>query len=246
MPKYSRFNLKPINLLTALTYGFTALLLSNCGIPTNGQTNPSQQNKAMTFKLEDYKAASEAQKKLSELFPAGTDNEVLVNFMEKIGVECAVEENTVKCYALIPNPEKTQANPEKTQSYEWLVTTTGANNKISAIEVQSWEVPRTKFDTARVRGFRFEDYETAESALAKLTQLFPAGSQPKDFLAFMQELKVDCTGPFKNPEGKMLIDCEYQVPQSYWTAWSWSVYAELDADGKQISQIRAYRDYASP
>lgn len=87
--------------------------------------------------------------------------------------------------------------------------------------------------SANTASFRFEDYETAESAQEKLLSIFPIGSSLNNLINKMNSLKADCYEPEPGDEdyGKA-IACHYMENDILFVSRKWIAIAYFDGNQK--------------
>jgi hypothetical protein len=93
------------------------------------QTLSTSGAKNMSFRFEDYEQGEDAQKKLLELYPVGSDHKVLADYLKSINrMKCTrVEEvSSLECEYLIPTSQFS--------SISWLISVFENAGKISKIE----------------------------------------------------------------------------------------------------------------
>jgi hypothetical protein len=109
---------------------------------------------------------------------------------------------------------------------------------------QPQEEKNTNLASMKTMKFKFEDYQTAETAQAKLNSLFSKGTSVDEFKSQMKDLGADCYDPDFH-EGGQFIACHYREKTAFLFQSWWFVKAELD-DNSKINIIKVERGVTAP
>jgi len=153
--------------------------------------------------------------------------------MKKLKAECDENLEWTFCYYY--------TDPKSPAPKEWSVMAEADNGQITALHVGYFDhSPNQAKKVKGYKGFRFEDYETAEAAREKLTALFPAGTEADTLAEFMKNLGARCDEAGPSDIEDSFIRCDYNVPTSLISGIHWYLVADLDTTRK-ITSLEVYR-----
>lgn len=98
--------------------------------------------------------------------------------------------------------------------------------------------------SSQTADFRFEDYETAESAQEKLLSLFPLGSSVDGFASKMSELRTECYDSQPDEEERY-IACHYLENSINFVSTKWIAIAYYD-NNRKIEKIEVKQGAVGP
>jgi len=201
---------------------------------TRSQSNPSQvEQSSLNFRFENYNSAEATKGALTTLFPPGTQLEKFNGFMKELKAECDGTSEWTFCYYY--TDPKTQA------SQEWSVMAEADNGQITALKVSYFDHdPENAKQAKGYKGFRFEDYETAEAAKEKLMALFPTGTEANTFVEFMKNVGARCDEGERSKTGGKFVGCDYIVGTSLLSGIHWYLVADFNKEQK-ITNLEVYR-----
>jgi hypothetical protein len=208
----------------------------------------------MEFKFENYSTAEAAQRKLVSMFPVGTPVQELLGTLKL----SRTGNGDSTCIASLPGEKKyifcryleDSENPDSSTLWA-VVSYQDEQDKIKEIQVDRGNgdgfleaiQDRIEIDDKVVgedRSFKFEDYESVDEVKEKLGELFPPGSQVRDFTRLMRAVGADCYGSMPGEDG--LSFCHYEQKGSgiiVRTTWVLGFKAD-DKNNLEIVKVKTY------